>query len=202
MNALFKGKGDKKVIRNKVAKAIIPHHIADWDISTILKDYKHVYDCLSEGCEGQDTLNYIIGSKNAEGKKCGRKRQPCKTLLATISNENNPFGYLLGLCDMISQAGREAPELSSDASDLGIEYGQINNCVDSRSGSLKIGINYTKKEGKTTKETVLKYFKTPALYLGLQWPEDHESVKNSLFLKIKRYELFLYNPRIKIKNQV
>ncbi|MCK5544269.1 MAG: hypothetical protein KAI35_03565 [Desulfobulbaceae bacterium] len=198
MNALFNKRDNKKAIeiRNKVAKAIIPHHIADWDISAILKDYKYVNKCLVDGCKGEGTLNYLLDDEKGVGVNCGNKKKCCNTLLASISSEGNPFGYLLGICDMISTAGREAPELSKDASDLGIQYQRIANCrEEERLGSLKIVINYTKKD-ENTEETVRMYFKKPALYLGLKWPHDSSSEKDSLLLKIKKPELFLFNPQL------
>ena len=199
MNALFNKRDNKKAIeiRNKVAKAIIPHHIADWDIYKILKDYKYVNKCFASGCKGGGTLNYLLNDEKGKGEDCGKKRKPCNTLLSSISSEDNPFGYLLGICDMISTAGREAPELSKDASDLGIQYGKIANCAGDQSGSLKIEIDYTKNED--TDKTVTKYFKKPALYLGLEWPKLHTSEKDSLLLKIRKQELYLFNPWLKVK---
>lgn len=83
--------------RHDVVRAIMPHHLSLWDIEAMLKSFR---------------------KQNGEDEADKSSIQ--------VRQDSNPLGYLLTLCDVLSQAGREAPELAGEhPSMIGIRFAGI-----------------------------------------------------------------------------
>lgn len=157
-------------LRQSIAKAITPHHLADWDVRKILKDYDYLREVLPDNCATEDTISKLskeekpsIECKLAVDDVCSN--QP----VFTIDYESNKLGYLLGICDMLSQAGRENAELPTETgSRLGIKYRNIEVCADSgQKNSLTVFLKY-KKPDDMDDDIFRSRYVQPALYLGLK----------------------------------
>ncbi len=186
-----------KSIRKTVAKAIMPHHIADWGMRDILEDYNHLNDdSVFKGCGNTEAI-MGLAKNNKSGKTCQNNKE-CNNPIAIVSYKNNPLGYLLGLCDIISQAGREAPELSKFTKKLGITYTSIEKLTnDNQTGSLNIKIHYKdeKKKEEEKERDVIKYYTSPALFLGLENIHG-SSMEESLMLEIGKEEYYFFNEQM------
>lgn len=151
--------------RITIARAIIPHHIADWKTEELLKDML-------------DTNDPVDKAVLADSKKNSRP--------FIISRDDNPLGYLLGLCDMLCQAGREAPELAGGVpSNLKIKYKSLR-----RDGSSGLRIDLSYIRGEQTMENLKKFYIEPACFLGLA-QADH---KNSMVVSIGQLRVALGMP--------
>jgi hypothetical protein len=123
---MFKSKENKcKEQRLEICRAILPHHISQWEVDKFLSDFSE--------CK--------INNKWKD--------------IAYIDSLKNPLGYLLSLCDTLCQAGREAPELaieSNNPSKLKIKFSKINIIENSieiglhyeQNGSQNLSEYYTK----------------------------------------------------------
>lgn len=157
-----------------IAKAIIPHHLADWDVRQILKDYDRLKKVFPSVCATPKTFEKLC---KGEPIKCDFVTK-CLRPVFIIPNEGNELGYLLGICDMLSQAGRENTELPKDtASKLGIKYRDIQTCGDSGvENSLQVLLKYKEPEDMDD-SLFLEYYTQPALFLGLSSkPKQSESL--------------------------
>ncbi len=90
-------------LRQTIAKSIVPHHVSEWDIEAILKDYDYMEDLLAKDCVSNARVETIVKNyfHNYEPKefKC-KDNEPCSgDTVVSISQEKNMLGYLLGLCD-------------------------------------------------------------------------------------------------------
>lgn len=122
-----------------IAKAIMTHHIASWGIRDILKDYKNI---------DETKINSINEFE-----------------IAKIEIERNPLGYLLGVCDMMCQAGREAPEIANDtASSIKIKYKEINLIKDN--SSIEVRLLYG-NSNSDSKDVLTDFYDKPAKFLNL-----------------------------------
>jgi hypothetical protein len=143
------------IIKNEITKAIMPHHFSNWNYSTLLEDfrfYRHM--------ENREKLT----------------TQPFHFIYQNV--ENNPLGYLLCLCDMLSQAGREANEIADDLpSNLQIKYKGIKWHQDSN--ILEFSIEYN--DSSLTKEEREKYYDTPTNFLSLEFEIVDKDSKNNSF---------------------
>jgi len=83
----YKEWGWKKSDRLEVCRAILPHHISDWEVGKFFKE---------------------CGVAPEKAQKFNQT--------AKIDENSNAMGYLLSLCDTICQAGRVAPEWAGDNS--------------------------------------------------------------------------------------
>jgi len=180
----------------EIAKAIIPHHLADWDVRQILKDYDRLKEDFPGVCATEKTIENLCKGTSID---C-TFNDNCLRPVFIIPDKGNELGYLLGICDMLSQAGRENTELPTNtASTLGIKYRDIHVCVNSGSkdsldsqsyqtmsptsgvnsgskDSLKVLLKYKKPEEMDDK-LFRKYFIQPALFLGLEAkPNNSESI--------------------------
>ena len=158
----------------EIAKAIIPHHLADWDVRQILKDYDRLKENFPDVCATEKTIENLCKGTFID---CTFNNN-CLRPVFIIPDKGNELGYLLGICDMLSQAGRENTELPANtASKLGINYRDIQVCVDSgEKDSLKVLLKYKKPE-EMNKEFFSEYYTQPALFLGLRTrPKNSESI--------------------------
>jgi len=153
--------------RKMIAKAIIPHHLADWDVRPILEDYDYLKkkDILPDICAKEATIEKIIKgeSLDCDTSKC------LKRPLFVIPYEGNEMGYLLGICDMISQAGRENADIPKGiGSDLGIRYNllEAHSSLEATKGSMGLRLEYT--IGTNLRAVFRKRFIRPSLFLGLK----------------------------------
>ena len=127
--------------RLPICRAILPHHISQWDIKKLMGDFDN---------------DYFSKNKPKDGK------------YASINPEKNPLGYLLSLCDTLCQAGREAPELSYDSfnpSSLNIKYGN----VEISDKNISIDINYHFDENKKNAQEIHKsFYEEPLKFITLK----------------------------------
>lgn len=196
--------GDDEALRKKIATAIIPHHLADWDVQEMLKDYDYIRD-LSKGCTTRETLEKAaealfggepLGAQCDYNKACAG--QPVARLLPLDDKGPlNEMGYLLGLCDMISQAGRENAELPTETgSNLGILYKEIDN---KPNGILSLVLKYTQKP--VTWELFRDRYVRPALFLGLTVCEEEKDRCDGIKITIESGTMgsetgFFYHPSL------
>ena len=144
---------------NKILRAILVHHLSSWNIDKLLEDY-HCFD-KDKFVEKEFDASNIV----------------------RINTQKNEFGYLLAICDLICQAGREAPEIAGKhPSKIGI---RIKNIIYHTSGlaenSLQIDLDYSKKE--IPLETLIEdHYEKPATYLGII--TDNSEKRNVLLLRI------------------
>ena len=174
------GKKRQDVLLREIAKAIIPHHLADWDVRGMLGDYDFIKglpaECTSKQTMDRFSKHCLVPSEPASPVECYGKMCVGKTVI-TMPHEANELGYLLGICDMISQAGRENTELPPETSSkLGIKYQEF----EIKNGILSLLLQYTKKS--VTRELFCKRYVLPSLFLGLT--VDSNAYPNSIRIAI------------------
>jgi len=168
-----RGKRPDELLK-EIAKAIIPHHLADWDVRGMLKDYDKIKGlpdkCTSEGTMAQ-VAKFCIDSSTTDLPSITCNDISCPgTPVITVPYNGNEMGYLLGICDMISQAGREDTELPADTiSDLGIQYKEIKEEKIKNGKKMKTNLSLHLKYKKNVVDECLfcKRYVQPSLFLGL-----------------------------------
>ena len=123
--------------RKDVARAIMTHHLSHWKIDDILGDFDKHRNL------GENIKNNIL-----------------------INRGSNPLGYLLGICDMVCQFGREASEMAEDVpSNLEIKLSNIE--YDEKDSILSVTLDYgnSKQSGS---DLIKEYYIKPGNSLGLK----------------------------------
>lgn len=84
-----------------IMRAILVHHLPDWNLKSVLSDFD-----LNESILRESTHNAeLTVSKFQDQVGKGDEDHVC------VYRDKNPLGFLLFLSDMLSQPGREAPEM-------------------------------------------------------------------------------------------
>ncbi|MBW1940903.1 MAG: hypothetical protein JRI28_05955, partial [Deltaproteobacteria bacterium] len=136
---------------NEIVGAIMVHHVASWEVDSILNDF-----------------DGFLRKKFDKDKEDPNKKMKGHNLVK-IDRDKNLFGYLLGICDLICQAGREAPEMAGKyASDIGIRIKDIEYLSDGTdiNNSLEICLMY-KNTDLELKKIGDDFFEKPVSFLGL-----------------------------------
>jgi hypothetical protein len=164
-----KEENPKKSIKD-ICKAILPHHLSDWKVNDIFKDF----DLREDIKEWLDKLDI---AKTGDWSD-----------IAKIDADNNSLGYLLSLCDIFCQAGREDPYYTEDrkkASDIQIQFSDME--IDRN----KLAITISYKNGMTKdklKKTIDDHYTKPLKYLGIMSLEKSTeigTIKINLISKTK-----------------
>ncbi len=168
--------------RSKIARAIIPHHLCEWDVIGILRDHdaiKSLKRPLSGMCLSATQLATSIKNR----KPVKRGQVGCKSLAASLPAKGNELGYLLGICDVLSQAGRENAEVPEERSKkLGIKYTNIS--ANTRgSGSLDIDLKYV--DSKISQALFIERFKVPAIFFGMAFGRINRTGEEVLRITIE-----------------
>lgn len=142
----------------KITKAIMPHHLGNWKIKEILEDF-----------DRNKSLKNLV------------------TPIFWVDHTRNPLGYLLSLCDIICQAGREAPEIAKDLpSDLEIKFCKL--YYEERRNKLMVGLKYHNID-KSLMKILEDFFNVPMNFLKLnaKHGNEHDTLQISLRKeKVKR----------------
>lgn len=140
---------DDELLINKedmkeIVKAIMVHNVSDWKVENLVKDFKGFQE-----------------KKFKENKAKGYN-------ILTIDRNTNHLGYLLAICDLICQAGREAPEIAGKhPSKIGIRIENIYPGTDKdMENSLIVNLRYS-ENNLDLEDMLLNYYCPPAKYLGL-----------------------------------
>lgn len=162
-SALFFGHVFKDVMwegveRDEVMRAILVHHIAEWGLKSRLKDFD-----LNE-----TTLGY--NTRKAFEVAVGKGEHVCVYRDGAPEKGGNSMGCLLFLSDMLSQLGREAPDLGGRApSQIGIWLDAVGSGVDENGKgdrSLVFRLRY-KKYPLDVQDMMKEYFMNLVPFFGL-----------------------------------
>lgn len=148
---------DKLNKNMEIQTAIMSHHFYKWKYKDILNDFSLFHNNNIDNSLKKEFLENI--SDNVKiGYMCNKK-------------SNNALGYLLCICDIFCQAGRDANEIADDlAESADIKYGIIK----IEDSILCIGINYTES---TQKEIDIdKFYIDPLKCLNLNF--DNNKTQN------------------------
>lgn len=157
-SALFFGHVYDKRYKKEIMRAIMVHHIADWGLQSVLKKDFELNEGMPDGLSRDDFLKAV---GKGEHVWVSRDRENA-----------NPLGHLLFLSDVLSQWGREAPDIGGRvASRIGIRLDSIGVSADR---SLEIGLRYDKFPVKA-KELSDAFFTSPMEYFGYSCYGDYKA---------------------------
>jgi len=148
----------KKEFINQICRAILPHHLANWDVDKILKDFE------------------LLGKK------------PKWINIARINIKNNRLGYLLSLCDIFCQAGREYLEYTEDkekASDMQIRFSDME--IEKNKFSITISYKNDDSNGMTKdklKDIIKNYYTKPLKYLNMKDLSSSSTTNATLIVNV------------------
>lgn len=154
-------------LMGKVFAGIIPHHASEWKWGELAKGFWKRENGVYK------TIEYSPPE------------------FPHIAHNLNPLGYLLSLSDIVSQAGREAPEFDTSVpSNMGIRFQDIRCTEDT---SLLVALNYDNPK-KALDIIIDKHFQKPAACLGM-WngtvsenrdKERFQALKESLVIEFRK----------------